>query len=320
MKLSDFTDKNTDFRPKKPQILAINNEVKEAQMASQIAFLEQKMVSLEQIADEKEQKSGRLEIQEGEVTRLVQEKSNLELKMSTLEGQLHEKERFLTDLESLKSQNDTLLLTQGEMSASMGVLRHDYDESSKELEQLRVNNAGLENLRSSLENTMLTKDTLIRELTTAITDVKYQYEGLISSTDQLTKSYSELADRNQALDKTNLELVSKVASVEQHQQSSEQKHKKDKEEHGKALEKRFTGALNQQITELQQDVDDLVKINKYYKTELSKPQQASVGAIARQENFKIPLASNAINYRTNNLGTAQPTLLKFSSREAVNDN
>ena len=55
--------------------------------------------------------------------------------------------------------------------------------------------------------------------------------------------------------------------------------------------------MNKQIEELQQDVEELLKVNAYYKNELNKPQHLSIGAIARQEGFKIPLASSAINYR-----------------------
>ena len=74
--------------------------------------------------------------------------------------------------------------------------------------------------------------------------------------------------------------------------------------------------MNKQTEELQQDVKDLINLNAYYKTELSKPQHVSIGAIARPEGFKIPLASSAINYRKNNLGTGKPTFLKFGAKES----
>ena len=60
----------------------------------------------------------------------------------------------------------------------------------------------------------------------------------------------------------------------------------------------------------------LKQINTYYKNELSKPQHMSMSAIARQEGFKMPLASSAINYRKNNLGTGQATLLRFGNKES----
>jgi len=74
--------------------------------------------------------------------------------------------------------------------------------------------------------------------------------------------------------------------------------------------------MNKQTKELQQDIKDLFKLNTLYKTELSKPQHLSIGSIARQEGFKIPLASSAVNYRKNNLGTGKPTLLKFGAKES----
>ena len=83
----------------------------------------------------------------------------------------------------------------------------------------------------------------------------------------------------------------------------------------KAVEERVKESYKAQIEELNQDIKELTTLNTRYRTELSKPQQASIGAIARQEGFKLPLASSAINYRTNNLGTGQPTLLKFSFKE-----
>ena len=53
MKLSDFSDKSAEFKPQPTQILAFNNEVKEAEMASKIASLEEKIRFVEQNAEEK---------------------------------------------------------------------------------------------------------------------------------------------------------------------------------------------------------------------------------------------------------------------------
>ena len=320
MKLSDFTDKNPDFRAKTPQIMAVSNEAKEAKLASQIAELERKLASIEQIADEKVRISGVLETQQGENSRLVQESAQFEAKISHLEGQLQEKERFLTDLESLKHQNEALLLNQGEVSSQMANLRLAHDVNMKELEQIRVNNANLEITEHSLSAQLQNKEALLDEMSKAMSQVSVEYEGLIASSDHLAKQYTEMVDNNHQLNRNNVQLTDQVATLQKQQQILEETHKRDKESYRKAIEQRIRGSVNHQVEELQQDVDDLVKINNYYKTELSKPQQMSVGAIARQEKFKIPLASSAINYRTNNLGTAQPTLLKFSSREVVNDN
>ena len=202
----------------------------------------------------------------------------------------------------------------------MSELRFDTETMHTELSRLRMNKADLEIACNSFENAAVAKEDLIKELTGTLTEVKQQYEGLIKSTDQLTKSYTEVVSVNQALDSNNTQLASKVTAMEKQQQNDEEKHKKEKENYGQALAQRYSGSLQRQVTELQENVSDLSKLNTHLKNELSKPQHLSVGAIARQENFKLPLASSAINYRSNNLGTDQPTLLKFSSREGTNDN
>jgi len=52
MKLSEFYDKPQN-KPKKPQILAFNNEVKEAQMMAKVVDLETKIASFEVHMEEK---------------------------------------------------------------------------------------------------------------------------------------------------------------------------------------------------------------------------------------------------------------------------
>jgi len=105
-----------------------------------------------------------------------------------------------------------------------------------------------------------------------------------------------------------------ISQKQQENFNSEEKYNRERRE--QAIGQRVRNTMNKQTEELQQDVKDLVNLNAYYKTELSKPQHMSVSAIARQAGFKIPLASSAINYRKNNLGTGQATLLKFGNKES----
>ena len=70
-------------------------------------------------------------------------------------------------------------------------------------------------------------------------------------------------------------------------------------------------------------MDDLMVItkeNKRLRVELAAPRPMSVGAIAKQEGFKVPLASSALNYRKNTLGNSKPTLLRFTNKEFSDDN
>ena len=52
MKLSEYYEKGPN-KPQKPQILAFNNEVKEAQMTAKVADLEAKVAHFEAIEEEK---------------------------------------------------------------------------------------------------------------------------------------------------------------------------------------------------------------------------------------------------------------------------
>ena len=275
---------------------------------------------MNEIAEEKTLLGKQLKEQRDSNLELIQQITDLNNTVSNLQRQVQEKERFLRDLESYRTQNSKLMVEHDTMVNRMSELRFDTETMHTELSRLRMNKADLEIACNSFENAAVAKEDLIKELTGTLTEVKQQYEGLIKSTDQLTKSYTEVVSVNQALDSNNTQLASKVTAMEKQQQNDEEKHKKEKENYGQALAQRYSGSLQRQVTELQENVSDLSKLNTHLKNELSKPQHLSVGAIARQENFKLPLASSAINYRSNNLGTDQPTLLKFSSREVTNDN
>ena len=85
-------------------------------------------------------------------------------------------------------------------------------------------------------------------------------------------------------------------------------------------ENRVRAELNKQMDEMLDDMKLLAQDNKHLKQELSAPKPMSVGAIARQEGFKMPLASSAVNYRKNTLGNSKPTLLKFAHKELTDDN
>ena len=79
-------------------------------------------------------------------------------------------------------------------------------------------------------------------------------------------------------------------------------------------------AMTKQMDGLMGDMNTIAIENKRLRTELSAPRPTSVGAIAKQEGFKVPLASSALNYRKNTLGNSKPTLLRFAHKELTDDN
>ena len=151
--------------------------------------------------------------------------------------------------------------------------------------------------------------------TTAMTMLKDQHSELVGASADLRHQYTEVTDNNKELDRNNTKLAEDLVSLKQQHEEFNSQGQYNINKREKAVEDRMRDMFDHQVEELHQDVAELSKINAYYRSELNKPQHMSIGSIARQEGFKIPLASSAINFRKNNLGTGQPTLLKFGSKE-----
>ena len=74
------------------------------------------------------------------------------------------------------------------------------------------------------------------------------------------------------------------------------------------------------INHLEEDNRYLLDKKSYLEAIVAKPKYMSQSLIERQEGFKMPLASGALNIRKNYLGTGKPTLLKFKKKELADDN
>ena len=315
MKMNDFLGKNEGYKAQQAPIFNLNNEQKEAQLSSKIGDLEAKIKVLEASEEEKAQLSARTALLEVENARLVQLSGVDESKISVLEAQQQEHHRTVMELDAVKKEHDRMASTYGELMDGLAKSRGEYEKVAEELTHMRVNNADLEIAKRSLMHEATNRDSMVRELTLALEELKVQHEGLTSSSDALAKQYHEVSEKRDELDKTNLNLITQNMVLNQQQQDADKHEKFVLANREKAVEERVKESYKAQIEELNQDIKELTTLNTRYRTELSKPQQASIGAIARQEGFKLPLASSAINYRTNNLGTGQPPLLKFSFKE-----
>jgi len=315
MKLSEYYEKGPN-KPQKPQILAFNNEVKEAQMAAKVADLEAKLAHFEAIEEEKAVIRGQFQAQKEENGVLLRTVEENNAKIANFEAQMQEKQRLLEEVDTLQRTNTNLDVLHGDNQARLNELREVYGTQSREVAQLRTNIANLEVGQHTAYNEGLNKDTLLQELSTALGDLKEQHEGLTSFSDELGHKYTEISEERDKLDKNNIKLNGDLLILQKQQENFNSEQKYNIERREQAVGQRIRNTMNKQTEELQQDVKDLINLNAYYKTELSKPQHMSVSAIARQAGFKIPLASSAINYRKNNLGTGQATLLKFGNKES----
>ena len=315
MKMNDFLTKDTSFKPKQAPIFNLNNEQKEAQLEVKIKELETHVDNLERIRAEKGSIERQLDTQTNLTAKHYETVQTLTKQVSDLTMELQDKQRVLGLSDSLKQENTRLASENGEAVHTLANLRMDVTKQDQELNRLRNNAFNLESNQRSMLESAQQKDILLRELTEALGALKEQHDGLTSSSNALAKQYAEVSEARTKSDASNLKLNSDVAIFKKQQESAMAQEKINLTRHTQAIEKRIRGESTKKIDELNQDVETLHRLNAYYKNELSKPQHMSIGAIARQEGFKMPLASSAVNYRKNNLGTGQATLLKFGKKE-----
>ena len=313
MKMNDFLMKDTTYKPKQAPIFNLNNEQKETQLGVHIKELEGQIGILEHIRDEKDSIESQLTTQLGLNTKHFENIEILTKQVSNLTMELQDKQRVISVSDGLKQESDRLATENGEAVHTLSNLRMDIAGNEQELARLRNNSFNLESNQRSMMDSALQKDVLLRELTKVVEDL--QYQGLTSSSNALAKEYSEVSEAKDKADTMALKLHGELLILKKQYEQLVNQEKSNLENHSRAIETRIRSESIEKIDELNQDVETLQRLNAYYKNELSKPQHMSISAIARQEGFKMPLASSAINYRKNNLGTGQATLLRFGNKE-----
>jgi len=316
MKISSFYTQKTVIRPKNTQVFTLGNEAKEGELSSTISDLEQKVVTLEQIKAQKGQIEGQIAMQRKRLQEEATVKEILEKQVSDLTAKVDLQERSLAQSDAFQQENKQLADTNHQIAYDLSNLRLEVTEKTQELERVQINNADLSISHRSMLNATQDRDNMIQDLTQALTKLQEQHQLLTDSSNLLVSKYGELSEAKESLDTSNIKLHGEVVILKKQQESAGQQEQVNLQRRGELVEQRTRKIMVSQIEELNQDVADLQKINTYYKNELSKPQHMSISAIAKQEGFKMPLASNAINYRNNNLGTGQATLLRFGNKES----
>ena len=316
MKMSNFYTQKTVVRPKNSQVFTLGNEAKEDELSLKISDLEQKIGTLEQIQVKKWEMESQIDIQRKRLQEELTMNQNLEKQVSDLTAKVALQERSLLQFDSFQQENKRLSDSNGQATHDLANMRFELGEQTQELERLRTHNADLDINHRSMLNATQNKEDMIRDLTQALTRLQEQHQSLTDSSNILVSNFRALSEARVQLDDTNLNLHGQVIVLKQQQESASQQEKVNLQRRGEQVEQRIRQTMAGQMQELNQDVADLQRINAYYKHELSKPQHMSISAIARQEGFKMPLASSAINYRKNNLGTGQATLLRFGNKES----
>ena len=320
MKLSEFYEKTPVSIAKKELVFDLNNAHKEAILEDKIADLQQKVVNLDEIASEKSQIQNSLDIAREENNRLIRENNDLEQKIDRLDAEVQEKHRVFEDLALLTDRFDSLSENYGTMNQDYTFLREKFGIQEEELDQLRVNNTNLQMNVSTYMQEGVNRDTVINELRNALDKLTDEHSSLTSFSTELSGKYTEASDMWEKLAVENAGYKETQRLLETQKEELTNQLLVRNQQGATDGEVRLMRDMNHQMDDLLGDIETKSKENAHLRTELSTPQRTSVGAIARQEGFKIPLASSAVNYRKNTLGSGKPTLLKFSDKELSNDN
>jgi hypothetical protein len=320
MKLGAFYDKNPVSKPQNTQIFDLNNAHKEAVLQSKITDLEGKIVEIDDINGEKSQLQNLLESKSLANEALLGDNKLLQNRIDNLDAEVVEKHRIFEEMAVMKSNFDDMSSGWGEMTANLNIVQTKADTQQTELEQLRVNNANLQNKVESNYQENLNKMAVESELRAVLGNLQQEHQALTEFSKDLSNKYTETLEMWEKLDKESLTLNGQVAMLTTHKHELEQQLLIRNQSGSTDAEKRVRTELSKQMDDLMDDMTTIAVENKRLRAELSAPRPMSVGAIAKQEGFKVPLASSALNYRKNTLGNSKPTLLRFAHKEFSDDN
>jgi len=320
MKLGAFYDKSPISTPKNTQVFDLNNAHKEAILESKIATLEGKIVEIDDINGEKSQLQNLLDSKSLANESLLGDNKLLQNRIDNLDAEVVEKHRIFEEMAVMKSNFDNMSSGWGEMTANLNIVQTKADTQQTELEQLRVNNANLQTKVESNYQGNLNKLAVESELRAVLGNLQQEHQALTEFSKDLSNKYTEASEMWAKLDKESLTLNGQMAMVTTQKHELEQQLLIRNQSGSTDAEKRVRTELSKQMDDLMDDMTTIAVENKRLRADLSAPRPMSVGAIAKQEGFKVPLASSALNYRKNTLGNSKPTLLRFAHKEFSDDN
>ena len=340
MKLNKFFNKEivTPPKAKRSEIINVNNEYREAKLQTSIDELKQEIDRLTILDNEYKLLQKKHHVVEDQLSDIQEahdllKQQDLRYKQDVLyyESKMKEISNLEKSVREIQNESnrfrDKFYSTENlsvKQKEELNRLKDDKEELSTENKSLTIIAHTAE-----MDNQALAED---------FKEIRNQFEGIDKKYNDLSKIYID-AKRTVSILKDEKAYWENFASSLQEQLeentslSTQLKDwitvvDKDKSKANakatwgntkiKELESVIT-EMGQSLTDLITDRDYLNKLNDQLKYSLSKAGYATVGAIAKKEGCKMSLASSAINWNKNYLGTARPTLLKFKAREEQHD-
>ena len=337
MKFSDYL--NVEPSPKQvPQTFHIRDENHEA-------ILEQKIFALtSQLAkfiDQKEE----LDYSRGQTTTLTTDKEDLTRQLnntqSTLDrvnSQLENESRLKQDIKALETQ---LKVHQQHLEESQNKSNIDdrhISKQEKEIMDLTTDKVLLETYQQELRLKAQYAEQKQVAASNELKDIQRQFAGVEESASQLMNDYlatqkdlSSMIDQRTGL-RTKVRILEEELEIGRNLNSSLNNSVMSLQDFYSSSQNQLTVSeknsyklddtlqkLMHTLASLEQENAYLIDKQKSLEAALAKPKYISVASIARNEGFKMPIGSAAVNARKNYLGTGKPTMLKFKKREVTYD-
>jgi len=338
MKFSDYL--NAEPSPRKvTQTFNVRDENRESILEQQLAQVSSELKSFEDQTNELMSLRQSTTNLNSERNDLSKELSNTKAKVAELSSQLDKEVRLKGLIRSLESQvrNHEQHQQEATEEANMNAVKLAKQET--ELLKMAADKMLLETYQQELNIKVSFAEQKKEEITGELNSFKNKFNDIDTSAKEVMNKYIESQkevslsiDQKKILrnkiEKLESELVynrtlsfslnENMKAVQEFYEASQNNLSFSKTEASK-LDETVTG-LVKTLTNLEEENNYLIVQQHVLETALAKPTYVSQSAIERQEGFKIPFASSALNMRKNHLGTGVPTLLRFKRKELTNDN
>ena len=322
MKLNNFYNKPQTRPSRSAKAYVLGNEKKELDLQQQVTNLEDIAGKYREISEAHSKLKGTNQQQEEKIRELSQSNGSLQQQVSKLEFDLAENGPILAQISGLRHDFEAISSAKEEAQSALRLLQEQQNQAQNSLKEAQSKVGTLEIDNKSLFNQLVLAEDTLKELNPALST--------------LTDEYRQLKDQYEALKEENLGLFSAKErfSEDNIRLLEDTKILQSKLEGSKAVEGQFSNWLDEikdnykesiikkdpniekvkaeaTIVQMGKDITDWNQFISFLKWNDNKT--------SKQERFKVPLASDAVNYNTTYLGTGRPTLLKFK-REIAHDN
>jgi chromosome segregation ATPase len=338
MKFSDYL--NAEPSPRKvTQTFNVRDENRESILEQQLAQVSSELKSFEDQTNELMSLRQSTTTLNSERNDLSKELSNTKAKVAELSSQLDKEVRLKGLIRSLESQVRNHEQHQQEATEEANINAVKLAKQETELLKMAADKMLLETYQQELNIKVSFAEQKKEEITGELNSLKNKFNDIDTSAKEVMNKYIESQkevslsiDQKKILrnkiEKLESELVynrtlsfslnENMKAVQEFYEASQNNLSFSKTEASK-LDETVTG-LVKTLTNLEEENNYLIVQQHVLETALAKPTYVSQSVIERQEGFKIPFASSALNMRKNHLGTGVPTLLRFKRKELTNDN